>query len=50
MIGVSVVAFLRGGGEREPALTLWVDPSFAHYFWTTLLEVGHGLGGVAVEE
>jgi sarcosine oxidase subunit gamma len=35
MIGVSVVAFLRRAA-RGPILTLWVDPSFAHYFWTTL--------------
>jgi sarcosine oxidase gamma subunit len=35
MIGVSVVAFLRRAA-RGPVLTLWVDPSFAHYFWTTL--------------
>jgi sarcosine oxidase gamma subunit len=27
-----------------------VDPSFAHYFWTTLLEVGRDLGAVAVNE
>jgi sarcosine oxidase subunit gamma len=44
MIGVSVVAFLRRG-DRGPVLTLWVDPSFSHYFWTTLLEVGGDLGG-----
>ncbi|HEY0766311.1 MAG TPA: glycine cleavage T C-terminal barrel domain-containing protein, partial [Steroidobacteraceae bacterium] len=50
MIGVGVVAFIRGGSGREPVLTLWVDPSFAHYFWTTLLEVGRDLGGVTVNE
>ena len=50
MIGVGVVAFIRGGSDREPVLTLWVDPSFAHYFWTTLLEVGRDLGAVAVNE
>ena len=44
MIGVSVGAFLRRAA-RSPVLTLWVDPSFAHYFWTTLLEVGRDLGG-----
>jgi sarcosine oxidase subunit gamma len=43
MVGVSVVAFLcRPAGN--PVMTLWVDPSFAHYFWTTLLEVGSDLG------
>jgi sarcosine oxidase, subunit alpha len=50
MVGVGVVAFIRGGAGREPVLTLWVDPSFAHYFWTTLLEVGRDLGAVAVNE
>lgn len=44
MIGVSVVAFVRRVAQN-PVLTLWVDPSFAHYFWTTLLEVGRDLGG-----
>jgi sarcosine oxidase subunit gamma len=43
MIGVSVVAFVRRV-DRGPVMTLWVDPSFAHYFWTTLLEVGGDLG------
>jgi sarcosine oxidase subunit gamma len=42
MIGVSVVAFLRRAAAG-PVMTLWVDPSFAHYFWTTLLEVGGDL-------
>jgi sarcosine oxidase subunit gamma len=42
MIGVSVVAFVRRMAEN-PVLTLWVDPSFAHYFSTTLLEVGGDL-------
>jgi hypothetical protein len=42
MIGVGVVAFVRRAGEG-PVLTLWADPSFAHYFWTTLLEVGGDL-------
>jgi sarcosine oxidase, subunit alpha len=47
LIGVSVVAWLRHS-VRGPALTLWVDPSFAHYFWTTLLEVGGDLGGINI--
>ena len=50
MIGVSVVALVREGSDREAVLTLWVDPSFAHYFWTTLPEVGRDLGTVAVTE
>jgi sarcosine oxidase, subunit gamma len=50
MIGVSVVALVRDGSDGEGALTLWVDPSFAHYFWTTLLEVARDLGEVAVSE
>ncbi|HEX8783346.1 MAG TPA: hypothetical protein VF764_08245, partial [Steroidobacteraceae bacterium] len=48
MIGVSVVALVRDGSEGEAVLTLWADPSFAHYFWTTLLEVARDLGEVAV--
>ena len=49
MIGVGVLAAavptLSG-----PTLNLWCDPSFAHYFWTTLLEVAHDLGGgVAID-
>jgi sarcosine oxidase, subunit alpha len=50
MIGVGVVAFIRGDSAAEALLTLWVDPSFTHYFCTTLLEVGRDLGGVAVSE
>jgi sarcosine oxidase subunit gamma len=48
MIGVSVVALVRDGSDGEAVLTLWADPSFAHYFWTTLLEVARDLGEVAV--
>ncbi len=44
MIGVAVIAIPRElSGRRE--LTLWVDPSYAHYFWTTLLAVAVDLGG-----
>jgi len=50
MIGVGVVAFASRGPGGEAVLTLWVDPSFAHYFWTTLLEVGRDLGAAAVSE
>jgi hypothetical protein len=31
-----------------PGLTVWLDPSFAHYFWTTLLEVGRGVGALVI--
>ena len=50
MIGVAAVAYVRRSPERGPVLTLWIDPSFAHYFWTNLLEVGRDLGGVLVNE
>jgi sarcosine oxidase, subunit gamma len=49
MIGVSVVASVRRPA-RSPILTLWVDPSYAHYFWTTLLEVGGDLGRLNISE
>ena len=49
MIGVGVAAWPRLS-ELGPAVTLWIDPSFAHYFWTTLLEVGHETGGVTIGE
>lgn len=44
MIGVAVVAIVRATAA-EPRLTIWSDPSYAHYFWTTLLEVAADLGG-----
>ncbi|TLY59505.1 MAG: aminomethyl transferase family protein, partial [Gammaproteobacteria bacterium] len=50
MIGVAAVAFVRRSPERGPVLTLWIDPSFAHYFWTNLLEAGRDLGGVLINE
>ena len=50
MVGVGVVAWPRliegAAGETSPALTLWCEPSYAHYFWNTLLEVGRDLGSV----
>jgi sarcosine oxidase subunit gamma len=49
MVGVSVVAFVRRAA-KNPVLTLWVDPSFAHYFWTTLLEVARDLGGPSINQ
>jgi sarcosine oxidase, subunit alpha len=50
MIGVSVVAWVREALDGEAALTLWVDPSFAHYFCTTVLEVARDLGTVTMNE
>jgi sarcosine oxidase, subunit gamma len=47
MIGVGVVAWPRRA-ESGPMLTVWLDPSFAHYFWTTLLEVGRGVGAMVI--
>jgi sarcosine oxidase, subunit gamma len=47
MIGVGVVAWPRRTGSGS-ALTLWLDPSYAHYFWTTLLEVGPGVGTMVI--
>jgi sarcosine oxidase subunit gamma len=47
MAGVGVVAWPRRA-EDGATLTLWVDPSFAHYFWTTLLEVGGGVGAMVI--
>ncbi|MCX7057013.1 MAG: methylglutamate dehydrogenase [Proteobacteria bacterium] len=44
MIGVGVVAVPRQeAGSVE--LTLWLDPSFAHYFWTTLTGLISDLAG-----
>jgi sarcosine oxidase subunit gamma len=44
MIGVGVVAVPLGAGP-DRTLTLWADPSFGHYFWTTLVELAADLGG-----
>jgi sarcosine oxidase subunit gamma len=50
MVGVGVVAWPRligaATGETSTAVTLWCEPSYAHYFWNTLLEVGRDLGAV----
>ena len=50
MAGVAVVALvLDRDGTRE--LVLWADPSFAPYFWGTLLTVATELGGgVLIDE
>jgi sarcosine oxidase subunit gamma len=47
MAGVGVVAWPRQA-RSEQAVTLWIDPSFAHYFWTTLLTVGRDLGDLVI--
>jgi sarcosine oxidase subunit alpha len=44
MIGVAVVAVPRLEDGR-PGLTVWSDPSFANYFWSTLIGVAADLGG-----
>ena len=44
MVGVAVVAVPRPGAHG-PELELWTDPSFAHYFWTTLVALAADLGG-----
>jgi len=46
MIGVGAVVYVARRPDRGATVALWVDPSFAHYFWTTLLEVARDLGGV----
>jgi sarcosine oxidase subunit gamma len=49
MVGVGVVA-VPIGGDGRPGFTLWADPSFGHYFWTTLIEVAADLkGGVRLD-
>jgi sarcosine oxidase subunit gamma len=47
MIGVSVVAWPRNT-DSGSSLTAWLDPSYAHYFWTTLLEVGRSVGALVI--
>lgn len=47
MVGVGVVAWPRRT-QSGSTLRVWLDPSFAHYFWTTLLEVGCGVGAMVI--
>jgi len=47
MVGVGVVAWPRRT-ESGTDLRVWLDPSFAQYFWTTLLEVGRGVGPLVI--
>jgi sarcosine oxidase subunit alpha len=48
MIGVGVMCWVRRL-QGQAVVRLWIDPSFAHYFWTTLLEVARDLGGVVID-
>jgi sarcosine oxidase gamma subunit len=47
MIGVGVVAWPRRIAAGV-AVTLWCEPSYAHYFWNTLLEVAGQAGSVSM--
>ena len=42
MIGVSVTVIARRAGS-ELTYTIWCDPSFDHYLWSTLAEVAEGI-------
>lgn len=46
MIGVGVVAWPRRS-SNEASVTLWLDPSFAHYFCTTLVKVAATLSSAS---
>ena len=48
IIGVGVVAWPQRT-EAGAAVTLWSDPSYGHYFWSTLLEVGRSAGSVSIK-
>jgi sarcosine oxidase, subunit gamma len=48
LAGVGVLAWPQRTGQGA-SLTLWSDPTFAHYLWSTLLEVGADAGGVTRE-
>jgi sarcosine oxidase gamma subunit len=47
MVGVGIIAWPRLIGAA-PALTLWCEPSYAHYFWNTLLEVADDQGSPTI--
>ena len=47
MIGVSVLA-IRTEHEQMPCYRLWCDPTFAPYFWATLVQIAAELGGGAI--
>jgi len=44
MIGVGVTV-LPHAGTRGTTFTIWADPSFGHYLWSTLADIAKGLGG-----
>ena len=44
MIGVGVTVVPQVG-PRGASFTIWVDPSFGHYLWSTLADIANGLGG-----
>jgi hypothetical protein len=46
MIGVGTTILCRTSGEGS-AFTVWIDPSYSHYFWDQLLAIAIGLGGGA---
>jgi len=49
MIGVGVIAWPhRAEPTATAVVTLWCEPSFAHYFWNTLLEVARDQGSVTI--
>jgi sarcosine oxidase subunit gamma len=41
-VGVTVVPQVDADGAR---FTIWADPSFGHYLWSTLADIAVGLGG-----
>jgi sarcosine oxidase, subunit gamma len=49
LAGVGVLAWPQRT-EQGASLTVWSDPTFAHYLWSTLLEVGADAGGVTIKE
>ena len=44
MIGVGVTVVPQVG-PHGTSFTIWVDPSFGHYLWSTLADIANGLGG-----
>jgi hypothetical protein len=49
MMGVGVLAWPRRLASG-PAVTAWCEPSYGHYFWNTLLEIGREAGNVSLGE
>ena len=44
MIGVGVTVVPQAG-PHGASFTIWADPSFGHYLWSTLADIAKGLGG-----